>query len=162
MLFVLFQGLFFFSLATLVWCYSHSSWNERRVINPSSLSLLCFPQFIHVRLNSILSKGFSIFLCHYYLDCLSSLGWIRVQSFYFLERFKTVYPCYLFILFQSLIFYHLLNFKDQNSDSEIKSQTWKHTIREKKWNLEGLGKFQCSNSFDLRIKTLYFIFDFLH
>ena len=43
------------------------------------------------------------------------------SGFFFLERFKTVYPCYLFIIFQSLIFYQLLNFKDQNcSDSEIR------------------------------------------
>ena len=158
-----FKVFLFFFLTTLVWCYSHSSWNVRRVINPSSLSLLYFPQFstCPIAFNSI-QRLFSLSMPLLFRWSLS-LGWVRVQSFYFLERFKTVYPCYLFILFQSLIFCHLLNFKDQNcSDSEIKSQTWKHTIREKKWNLEGLGKFQCTNSFDLRIKTLYFIFGFLH
>ena len=47
---------------------------------------------------------FSFFQSHYYLDGLSSLGWIRVKIFNSLERFKAIYPCYLFIIFSEAHF----------------------------------------------------------
>lgn len=108
------------------------------------------------------SKDFLFFRSHYYLDGLSSLGWVRVQIFNFLERFKAFYPYYLFIILsephflpsgkfqkpKNVHFRHVFWFWNKN-------HTWKHNVREKRWNLGGLGKFQLTHP--IYGSWLYFI-----
>lgn len=126
--------------------YNHSSWNEKRVIYRHSC---VFCSSVRVQLYSKPFKAFLFFfLGHSYLDGLSSLGWMRVQIFNSLERFKAIYPCYVFIIPSESHFLPSAKFQrpkmftsDIFSDSTIKVIPRSINIVEKRWNLEQLESF---------------------
>lgn len=88
-------------------------WKKIHLFKITIAPLLPQCSILPIAFKTIQRLFFSFFPNYYYLYGFSSLDWIKVQIFSPLKKFKAIYPCFLCIIFQSFILYHLVNFKGQ-------------------------------------------------